>query len=141
VATIACVAHAFVAATLIVRWIYQPQSMVTAAADDFELWTYSAVWALFGGVTLWLGTVRNDPALRWAGLAVLLVTTLKVVFVDIGRLSGLALVGSALGLGIVAAATAWAVRRNRPPPGPGDLVTVTPSARRERRRVRRRTSP
>lgn len=140
-ATVACVTHLFVAATLIVRWIYHQQGMVAAPAGDIELWTYSAVWGVFGGVTLWLGTVRNDPALRWAGLAMLLITTLKVFFIDIGRLSGLALVGSALGLGVVAAVTAWVVRRNRPPPGPGDLVTVTPSARRERRRVRRRTSP
>ena len=140
-AAIACVAHLFIAVTLIVRWAYHPQGMVTATAGDIELWIYSAVWGVFGGMTLWLGTVRNDPALRWAGLFVLFITTLKVFFLDIGRLSGLALAGSALGLGIVAAVTAWVVRRNRPPPGPGDLVTVTPSARRERRRVRRRTSP
>jgi uncharacterized membrane protein len=140
-ATVVCAIHLFVAFTILIRWIYHRDAMVTAPAGDLEQWTYSGVWAVFGGVTLWLGTVRNDPALRWVGLAALLAATVKVFFVDIGRLSGLALAGSAIGLGIVTAVTAWLVRRNRPPAAPGDLVTVTPSARRERRRVRRRNSP
>jgi uncharacterized membrane protein len=140
-ATALCAAHLFVAATLIVRWLYHSSDMSGSSAGELELWIYSAVWTLFGATALGVGALRNDPVLRWIGLTVLLVTTVKVFFIDTARLSGVARAASFLGLGAVAAATTWLVRRNRPPPSPGDLVTITPSARRERRRVRRRTSP
>jgi uncharacterized membrane protein len=139
-ATALCAAHLFVAATLIVRWVYHGADMSGSSAGGLELWIYSAVWALFGAAALGLGTVRNDPVLRWIGLAVFFVTIVKVAFIDTARLDDLIQAASALSLGVIAAVTTWLVRRNRPPPGPGDLVTVTPSARRERRRVRRRTS-
>lgn len=136
----ACAAHLFVAATLVVRWLYHGEAMSSAQSGEAELWVYSAVWALFGAAALGLGTLRNDPVLRWIGLAALLLTTVKVFFIDTARLSGVIRAASFLGLGAIAAATTWLVRRNRPSPEPGDLVTVKPSARRERRRVRRRKS-
>jgi uncharacterized membrane protein len=139
-ATIACAAHLFVAATLVVRWLYHRDAMATAQSGDVELWTYSAVWAVFAAVALSLGTVRNDPVLRWIGLAVFAGTIVKVFFVDTAQLSGVIRAASFLGLGLIAAVATWMARRSRPAPGPGDLVTVTPSARRERRRVRRRNS-
>lgn len=139
-ATVACAAHLFVAATLIVRWTYHREAMVTAPSGDVELWTLSAVWAVFAAIALALGTLRNDPILRWVGLAVFAATIVKVFFLDTAQLSGVIRAASFLGLGAIAAVATWMARRSRPPPGPGDLVTVTPSARRERRRVRRRTS-
>ncbi|MGQ0534317.1 MAG: DUF2339 domain-containing protein [Caulobacteraceae bacterium] len=140
-ASIACAGHLFVLVTLIVRWLYHGSDMSRATAGELELWVYSAVWALFAAAALTLGTVRNDAVLRWIGLAVFAATIVKVVFIDTSRLSGVVRAASVLGLGVVAAVTTWLARRNRPPPNPGDLVTVRPSARRERRRVRRRTSP
>jgi uncharacterized membrane protein len=139
-ATIACATHLFVAATLVVRWLYHRDAMVTAQPGDVELWIYSAVWAAFAAVALGLGTMRNDPALRWIGLAVFAATIVKVFFIDTAQLSGVIRAASFLGLGAIAAVATWIARRMQPPPGPGDLVTVTPSARRERRRVRRRNS-
>lgn len=139
-ATIACAAQLFVAATLVVRWIYHRDAMVTSQPGDVELWIYSAVWAVFAAAALGLGTVRNDPVLRWIGLAVFAATIVKVFFVDTAQLSGVIRAASFLGLGAIAAVATWIARRSRPAPGPGDLVTVTPSARRERRRVRRRNS-
>lgn len=139
-ATIACATHLFVAATLVVRWIYHRDDMVTAQPGDVELWIYSAVWAVFAAVALGLGAMRNDPVLRWIGLAVFAATIVKVFFIDTAQLSGVTRAASFLGLGAIAAVATWMARRSRPAPGPGDLVTVTPSARRERRRVRRRNS-
>lgn len=140
-ATVACAAHLLVATTLIVRWIYHRDAMVTAPSGEGELWTYSTVWAVFAATVLGIGIMRNDPVLRWVGLAVFAMTILKVFFIDTAELSGVARALSFLGLGAITAIATWMARRNRPPPSPGDLVTVTPSARRERRRVRRRTSP
>lgn len=139
-ATVMCATHLFVAATLVVRWAYHRDAMATAQAGEMELWIYSAVWAVFATIALGLGTMRNDLVLRWIGLAVFAATIVKVFFIDTAALSGLIRAGSFLGLGAIAAVATWFARRNRPPPGPGDLITVTPSARRERRRVRRRTS-
>jgi uncharacterized membrane protein len=140
-ATIACAAHLLVLATLTARWLYHGEETSSATSGDIELWVYSAIWALFGATALALGTVRNDAVLRWIGLAVFGVTILKIVVIDTSQLSGVIRAASVIGLGVVAAVTTWLVRKSRPPPGPGDLVTVRPSARRERRRVRRRTSP
>jgi uncharacterized membrane protein len=140
-ATIACAAHIFVAATLAVRWLYHGAEMSAARAGEVELWVYSAVWALLGAVALTLGTIRSDPVLRWVGLALFFITIVKVFVVDTARLSETARGASFIILSVFAGAATWLARRNRPPPSPGDLVTIKPSARRERRRVRRRTSP
>ncbi len=139
-ATIACAAHIFVAVTLIVRWLYHRDAMATPGTGEFELWAYSGVWAMLAAVSLILGTRINDPVLRWIGLAVFAVTILKVCVLDTAQLSGPIRAVSIFGVATIAAIATWLVRRSHPTPGPGDLVTVTPSARRERRRVRRRTS-
>lgn len=138
--TVACAAHLFVAATLAVRWLYHGNAMASAQSGEIELWVYSAVWAVFATATLLLGIVRNDSVLRWIGLAVFTVTIVKVFAIDTARLSEIMRAASFVGLSVVAGFAAWMARRNRPAPTPGDLVTVTPSARRERRRVRRRNS-
>lgn len=140
-ATIACAAHIFVAVTLVVRWLYHRDAMATAGTGEFELWAYSGVWAMLAAVSLILGTRINDPVLRWIGLAVFAITILKVCVLDTAQLSGPIRAVSIFGVATIAAIATWLVRRSHPTPGPGDLVTVTPSARRERRRVRRRTSP
>jgi uncharacterized membrane protein len=139
-ATVAVAAQLFVALTMLVRWLHHGPDMATAPPGEVELWIYSAVWALFGAGALGLGLWRNDPVMRWVGLGVLLITTAKVFVVDTARLSGVIRAASFIGLGAVLMLATWAARRNRPPPQPGDLVTVAPSARRERRRVRRRTT-
>jgi energy-converting hydrogenase Eha subunit E len=139
-ATVACAVHLFVAATVAVRWLYHGAEMSTATAGEVELWVYSAVWALLGTAALVLGTMRNDPILRWIGLGIFFLTIIKVFVVDTARLSEIARGASFIILAVFAGAATWLARRNRPAPSPGDLVTVTPSARRERRRVRRRTS-
>jgi uncharacterized membrane protein len=139
-ATIACAAHLFVLATVIVRWLYHGAGASGAAVGDLELWAYSAVWALFATAALALGAVKNEPVLRWIGVAVFAATFLKVAFVDTAELSVVWRAAVFVALVAAAGAAIWLARRNRTPPGPGDLVTVKPSARRERRRVRRRTS-
>lgn len=141
-ATIAVVGHLFVAATLIVRWLYHREAMNVGAPEGAEMWIYSAVWALFGAGVFWLGMRRNDPLLRWIGLGLLLLTTLKVFLFDMARLGGVTRVASFVGLGLVLLAIAWAARRfaAAPPPSPTDLLPIKPSARRERRYGRRQRS-
>lgn len=137
-ATVLCIAHLFLALTLMVRWLYHGDAMAGAPAVDIEMWTYSAVWAIYGAAVFWLGVQRNDALLRWSGLTILVATTAYVFFLTFTRLQGIAQFGSALGLAVVLMGVAWFARTNRKP---GDLVNVTPNARRERRHGRRQRTP
>lgn len=138
-ALVACVAHLFVALTLLVRFIYRGNAMAALdPAVGFEMWTYSAVWALFGGAVLMLGTLRGDQILRWCGLAILMATIAKVAFVDTARLSGLIRVASIGGLGAVLLFAAWATRRIGEKPE--DLMRFSSNGRREKPNGRRQRS-
>jgi uncharacterized membrane protein len=145
-ATLAWIAHLFVAANLATRWMYQPDAMVTGQVGEGEMWSYSAVWTLFGAAVFFFGLRERDALVRWAGLAVLLATTTKVVFFDMARLAIVLRAASGIGLGIVLFAVAWVARAYRRPAdpmsqGPGDLLYIKSSGRRERRRGRRYRSP
>jgi uncharacterized membrane protein len=67
---------------------------------DLELYAYSAVWIVFALSLLALGVLRQSVPLRYASLAVLLVTVVKVFAVDMAGLTGLFRVASFLGLGL-----------------------------------------
>ena len=140
-ATVAIVGHIFFAATFIIRRLYHPRHMASAPAGNVEMWVYSAAWALFGAAVFWLGMRRNDALLRWIGLGLLLLTTLKVFLFDMAQLGGFIRVASFVGLGLVLLAIAWAARRfAAAPPAPTDLLAIKPSARRGRRHGRRQRS-
>jgi uncharacterized membrane protein len=122
--------------TLLVRRAYHGADMASAPAIDVEMWSYSAVWALFGAGVFWLGMRRSEALLRWIALTILLATTAYVFFLTFTRLSGVVQFGSVLGLAVVLMAVAWAARAYRAAP-PGPLLTIGPGARRERRSDRR----
>ena len=140
-AIIAAIGHVLVAATMLVRWIFHGDTMTWASAVDTEMWSYSATWAILGAAIFGLGMQRSDALLRWSGLAVLLATTVFVFYLTLTRLTGIAQFGSMLGLAVVLMGVAWLARTYRPKSDPGDLLTIKPSARRERRRGRRQRSP
>jgi uncharacterized membrane protein len=136
-ATIACVVHVFVFLTLLTRLLYHGAAMAKSDADPLELWSYSALWAIYGGGLVAAGTFRQGQVLVWSGLALLAITAGKVFVIDTAQLSGLIRAGSAVGLGIVALSVAWATQRMNRAPQPGDLLKVLPP-RRDLRTVRRR---
>lgn len=61
--TILCIAYLFVALTILVRWIFHRGDMAERGVMSVELWTYPAVWALFGAFTIaWFSrTLRPAP--------------------------------------------------------------------------------
>jgi len=65
-----------------------------------EIYAYSAVWILFALAILAAGIRRKSVALRYASLAVLIVTVAKVFLYDMSDLTGLFRVASFLGLGL-----------------------------------------
>ncbi len=65
-----------------------------------ELYAYSIVWLAYAIVLLVLGIVFGKSMLRFASLAVLVVTAVKVFLIDMSGLTDLYRVGSFLGLGL-----------------------------------------
>ncbi len=108
---IANVTHLFVAASLAARYFHHGENINAAPIGEVEMWTYSAVWALYGAGVFALGVRRNDALARWSGLVLLLISAAKVFLFDTAQLAGINRVGSVLGLGIVLLAIAWAARR------------------------------
>ena len=80
-------------------------------ADGVELYTYSAAWLLFGLVLLAIGIWRHVPALRHAGMIMVLLVVAKVFLVDMSGLQGLLRVVSFLGLGASLVGLGYAYRR------------------------------
>jgi uncharacterized membrane protein len=63
--------------------------------------TYSIAWALFALALLVAGIVRKLPAARYASLALLGVTLLKLFFHDLARLSQLYRIGAFIGVAVI----------------------------------------
>jgi len=102
----------FVLVSLVVRYGFHGPAMgASIDAGGLETWTFSAVWAAFGLAVLSLGSARKDAVLRWAGLAVLLLTAGKVLLVDLARLEGVVRAASFLAVGALLLGGAVLVRR------------------------------
>jgi uncharacterized membrane protein len=118
-ATAVTVGVLFVLMTLLIRWLFHGAEMEDAApGGGLETWTFSALWAVFGLATLSFGTLRKDVTLRWAGLLVLLVTAVKVLFFDLSQLEGVVRAASFLVVGALFLAGALAARRLNTHPTP-----------------------
>jgi hypothetical protein len=63
--------------------------------------TYSLAWGLFAFVLLFIGLLRKVRGARYAGLALLVVTLLKLFLHDLWSLGGLYRIGALLGLALV----------------------------------------
>jgi uncharacterized membrane protein len=102
----------FAFVTLLVRWAFHGADMRHGLdRGGLETWTFSAVWAAFGLVVLFRASAREDVALRWLGLVVLLVTATKVLLFDMATLDGVVRAASFLAVGALFIAGALVVRR------------------------------
>ena len=90
----------FVFVSLEVQHLFQGQVLTGVAQSDAEFYSYSVAWLGFALVILALGIYRQAPMLRYASLAVLLLTVAKVFLLDMADLTGLLRVASFLGLGL-----------------------------------------
>jgi uncharacterized membrane protein len=91
---------AFAWISLEIRKLYHGNFLDLAPATDAEFYSYSAAWLLFGVALLFYGTLKGNQLLRYASLAVLLLTVSKVFLLDADNLTGLYRVFSFLGLGL-----------------------------------------
>jgi uncharacterized membrane protein len=98
--------------TLEVRHGYHGERIgIWRETSDAESWTVSAVWiaaafALFGS-----GLATRAATLRYASLAILVVSVLKVFLIDMAGLAGLYRVASFLGLGLSLVAIGYLYQR------------------------------
>ena len=103
------------------RWFHAPDNLHFGGVGTAENYTYSVVWLLFALALLAAGLSLKAAPLRYAALAVLVLTVLKVFLVDLSDLEGLLRVASFLGLGLCLVGIGFIYQRfvNRP----GDTAT------------------
>lgn len=90
----------FTLVTLQVRQLFHGAYLDAHTATPLEIYTYSAAWLALGIGLLMGGINRGSPALRYASLAVMILTVGKVFLYDAAELEGLFRVFSFFGLGL-----------------------------------------
>jgi uncharacterized membrane protein len=86
--------------SLEIRKLYQGPNLDGPDTSDAEFYSYSAAWLAFGLGLLFYGVLKGSQILRYASLAVVLLTVTKVFLLDAENLTGLFRVFSFFGLGV-----------------------------------------
>ncbi len=94
-----------------VRQAFQGTLLSGAEVSNSENYAYSAAFMLLSVAWLAFGISSGLKLLRFAGLLLLTVVTLKVFLVDAAALEGLLRILSFLGLGIALIGIGWAYGR------------------------------
>jgi uncharacterized membrane protein len=95
--------------------------ILTGATDTAETYAYSVAWLGYGAALLAAALWRRSATLRYASLAILALTVLKVFLFDMSELTGLYRAASFIGLGLALVAIGHLYQRfvfARPPPAP-----------------------
>ena len=98
---ILCLVLIWVYLSLEVRRAFQGPVLILGTIGDAELYVYSAVWLGLALALLGIGILREVAGLRYASLALLMVTVAKVFLIDMSELTGLYRVASFMGLGLI----------------------------------------
>jgi uncharacterized membrane protein len=101
----------FLLVTLEIRQAFHGTWLDVGESTVAERYAYSAAWILFGAALLVAGIASKGKALRYASLAVMLLSVGKVFLYDTSNLSDLYRVFSFLGLGVSLLALAWVYQR------------------------------
>ena len=98
----------FALVSLNVRQLFQgPILNASGPIADNEVYAYSIAWLLLGIGLLVAGAARKDKVVRFASLAVMVLTVGKVFLYDASELTGLLRVVSFLGLGLSLLGLSW----------------------------------
>ena len=98
---------AFALVSLEVRQFYHGALLNTGPTTNAEIYTYSAVWLLFGLSLLFFGAWKKDRMIRIASLAIMVLAVGKVFLYDASELEGLYRVVSFFGLGLSLLGLSW----------------------------------
>jgi uncharacterized membrane protein len=108
--------------------LYQGPVLTADEISDAELYTYSAAWLAYGVVLLVVGLLIDSKPARIASAAVILLTVLKVFFIDMADLTGVWRALSFIGLGIVLIGIGYLYQRLLFPPRPQMPEAAAPTA-------------
>jgi uncharacterized membrane protein len=108
--------------------LYQGPVLTADEVSDAELYTYSAVWLTYGVVLLIVGLLIDSKPARIASAAVILLTVLKVFFIDMADLTGVWRALSFIGLGIVLIGIGYLYQRLLFPPRTQTTDAAAPTA-------------
>lgn len=86
--------------SLNVRFFFHAPDLSAGITTNAETYAYSVVWLLLGIVLLIAGVWKKDEMIRYASLAIMILTVGKVFLHDASELEGLYRVFSFLGLGL-----------------------------------------
>ncbi len=87
-----------------------------APTSDAEWYAYSVAWLFYAAVLLAFGIARGIAALRYASLALVMLTVAKLFLFDMSALTGLYRVASFLGLGLSLVGIGYLYQRHVFPP-------------------------
>ncbi len=119
IAAILALALFFAFITLEIRHAFHGGKLWHGHAGNGEEYSYSMAWLTYGLLLLALGVWRRAVQLRWASLAVVMITVAKVFLIDFGALEGLYRVASFVGLGLSLIGIGFFYQRFVfPPPAP-----------------------
>ena len=97
----------FTLTNIVVKSLFHGIEVTDIVTSDFELYSFSLCWLLFGLGMLLYGIHRGDQFYRLASLVLLLITTGKIFIVDASNLENLYRVFSFIGLGVAAIGISW----------------------------------
>ena len=97
--------------SLEVRQAFHGAYLDIGEVTNAEWYAYSAAWIVFAAVLLVRGVRRDRPLLRYAALAVMLISVIKVFLFDSYHLQDLWRVLSYLGLGVSLFVLSWIYQR------------------------------
>lgn len=109
VASVAAMLTGFAWVTLEIARSFGGQDL-TVFYGDFG-WAYSPAWITYAFALLFWGVLRRRRAPRFASLAILITSILKVFMIDMSMLEGVARAGSLIGLGLALIAVALFYQR------------------------------
>jgi uncharacterized membrane protein len=107
---------AFVLLSLEIRHAFHGTQLSRGVTTDGEWYAYSAGWLIYAAVLLGLGIWRGAAGLRYASLAIVMLTVLKVFAFDMSALTGIFRALSFLGLGLTLIGLGYFYRRFVFPP-------------------------
>jgi uncharacterized membrane protein len=107
----------FTYVSLELRHLWHAPRLDLGATGDGEWYAYSVLWLAYAGALLVAGLAVQNASLRYASLAVLLVTVGKVFLFDMSALTGLYRAASFIGLGLCLVGIGMFYQRIVFPPG------------------------
>ena len=113
----------------------------TPQAYLYEQVLLSLAWGVYGAVVIGVGMLRSYPPLRYIGMTVIALTSLKVFFYDLWELGGIYRVVGFITFGVLLVLVSYLYQKRRVPQRAAQSPPPPPLLRRHSHRRRLASSP